>query len=48
MWLKNKEWLNGKSFITPDEMFGEFNHITNKLGLVLYSDDFFVVTIFFC
>lgn len=48
MWLKNKEWLNGKSFITPDEMFGEYKHITNKLGLVLYSDDYFEDTKIFC
>ena len=48
MWIKNKEWLNGKSFITSDEMFGEYTYITNKLGLVLYSDEYFEDTKEFC
>lgn len=48
MWIKNKEWLNGKSFITSEEMFGDYTYITNKLGLVLYSNEYFEDTKIFC
>jgi hypothetical protein len=48
MWVKNKEWLNNKSYITPDELFGEYLYIINKLGLVLYSDEYFEDTKIFC
>lgn len=48
MWIKDREWLNGKSYITSEEMFGEYNYITNKLGLVLYSDEYFEDTKIFC
>ena len=48
MWVKNKEWLNGKSYITPDELFGDYLYVINKLGLVLYSDDYFEDTKEFC
>jgi hypothetical protein len=48
MWVKNKEWLNGKSFITSEEMFGDYTYVINKLGLVLYSDEYFEDTKIFC
>ena len=48
MWIKNKEWLNGKSFITSEELFENYLYITNKLGLVLYSDEYFEDTKIFC
>jgi hypothetical protein len=48
MWVKNKEWLNGKSFITSEEMFGDYTYVINKLGLVLYSDKYFEDTKIFC
>lgn len=48
MWLKNKEWLNDKSFITSDELFGEQINIIKKLSLVLFSDAYFDDTKEFC
>jgi hypothetical protein len=48
MWVKNKEWLNGKSYITSDELFGDYLYVINKLGLVLYSDEYFEDTKEFC
>lgn len=48
MWLKNKNWLNGKSYITPEELFGEYQYIIDKLCLVLFTDDYWEDTKIFC
>lgn len=47
-WKKNSMWLNGKSYITGDELFGEYKHFINKLGEVLYSDEYAEDTKMFC
>ena len=41
MWIKNKNWLNGKSFITNDELFSEQIHIIRKISKVLFTDEYF-------
>ena len=48
MWIKNKNWLNGKSFITNDELFGEQIHIIRKISKVLFTDEYFDDTKDFC
>lgn len=48
MWIKNKEWLNGKSYITTDELFADQLNVIKKLSLVLFSDAYYEDTKEFC
>lgn len=48
MWVKNKEWLNGKSYITSDELFADQLNVIKKLSLVLFSDEYYDDTKEFC
>ena len=48
-WVKNTTWLNGKSYLTQEELFKvDYIHIINKLSLVLASDKYFEDTKVFC
>lgn len=47
-WVKNDTWLNGKSFITIDELFDEQLNVLNKLSKVLFDDAYFEDTKIFC
>lgn len=48
-WKKNIDWLNGKSYLTQEELLEpDYIEIINKLSLVLVSDEYYKDTKDFC
>lgn len=47
-WIENKAWLNGKSYLSVDELESdEFIHILYKICNILFSKEYFEDTIVF-
>jgi hypothetical protein len=44
-WIKNKDWLNGKSYITIEELEGEYWYIMSKICDILFSNNYYIDTI---